>query len=258
MDKAVLGMTELVEFSVLGYYPSIVTDENINVGILFHNIDRNERYFYITRNWKRLEGFDDELDVEFIKEYLAGMKAQVENSLFNLDASFSVRDFTRFYVNELRFSEVRSARTDDVDEFIQNTKKICMRFDFDKKERISKSSEVGYLKRLLRKDRIAFDTKPIKGSYNESVKFDLMIEDYGFKFFTFEGKKLNKMINSIKSWAFTAGSLRDKYKIVFVVDVDGMASKEYEILKRILKENGQVVTSAEIIELVCSIPIPVE
>lgn len=83
-------MTELVEFSVLGYYPSIVTDENINVGILFHNIDRNERYFYITRNWKRLEGFDDELDIEFVKEYLAGMKAQVENSLFNLDASFSV------------------------------------------------------------------------------------------------------------------------------------------------------------------------
>ncbi|MEY8460671.1 DUF3037 domain-containing protein [Eggerthellaceae bacterium 24-137] len=249
-------MAEVIEFSVLGYYPSIVTDENINVGILFHNIDRNERYFYVTKNWKRLEGFDDELDVEFMKEYLSGMRGEIECTLFNLEAQFSVRDYIRFYVNELRFGEVRSASVDDASAFIEATKKICMRFDFDKKERISKVSEVSYLKRLLRQDGISFDARPVRGSFEENVKFDLRINDYCFKFFTFEDKELKYMMNSVKAWAFTADSLRDSYKTIFVVDVDRLDSKEFEILKRILKRSGRVLTSVEAIDFVCSISSP--
>ena len=142
---------------------------------------------------------------------------------------------------------------EDASEFIEKTKKICMRFDFEKRERVSQIDEINYMKGLLRKDSISFNTKPIQGYFDEVVKYDLVIDDYGFKFFAFEDKNLKRMISSVKSWAFTAGSLREMYKTIFVIDVEDVGSKEFDILKSILKKNGVVLTSTEAVDFVCSL-----
>ena len=55
----------VIEYSVLGYYPSAISDEKINVGILFHELDSGRRTFYVMKNWECLEKFDNELDISF-------------------------------------------------------------------------------------------------------------------------------------------------------------------------------------------------
>ena len=42
-----------VEFTVLSYYPSLVNDENINVGLLFFSKELNHRSFYALKNIKK-------------------------------------------------------------------------------------------------------------------------------------------------------------------------------------------------------------
>lgn len=119
-----------VEFTVLSYYPSLVNDENINVGLLFFSKELNHRSFYTLRNIKRLAAFDDELDIDFIKDYLAGMKSEWEKS------DCDVATFTYNSGNELRFSSSRHASVDNINEFMDETIKMNFRFDFPIKDRL--------------------------------------------------------------------------------------------------------------------------
>ncbi len=119
-----------VEFAVLSYYPSLVTDENINVGLLFFSQELNHRSFYIPKNIKRLAAFDDELDIDFIKDYLAGMKSEWEKSVLD------VTTFTHNYGNELRFSSSRHASVDNINKFMDETIKMNFKFDFPIKDRL--------------------------------------------------------------------------------------------------------------------------
>lgn len=52
-------------FSVLRY--QLITDEFMNIGILFHNLDTDERRLETISKWTRLKGFDDELDLKIFK-----------------------------------------------------------------------------------------------------------------------------------------------------------------------------------------------
>jgi hypothetical protein len=70
---------------------------------LFHNLSTDERVFHIMSNWNRLESFDDELDIDFMKRYLYGIKNECERSLINKDETFSLKESIRFFVNELKF-----------------------------------------------------------------------------------------------------------------------------------------------------------
>lgn len=111
-------MTE-IQFCVLSYYPSIMNDENINVGFLFYNLDTKERYLYIFRNHKRLENFDDEIDVDFLMAYLKGVKENWEDSLFGTGDNGSVESFIYSFGNELRFGKIRSSKVEDARAFIE-------------------------------------------------------------------------------------------------------------------------------------------
>ena len=243
-------MNTIVEFSVLSYYPSLVTDENINVAIAFNIKPQNKRIFYITNNWRRLESFDDELDISFMKKDLQGIRADFENSLFNDSAEFNFKEFIRFYVNELRFNPIESMRTEDPLAFIEYTKKVCMRFDFERSKRLGKNKEVSFVKQLMKQRDIKYQTKPISGAFEENVRFDFVLNDHGFKFFSFENKDLNRMIDSAKSWAFTAGSLKDKYKIVFVFDTEELDSSSFRAIRRILERDAKIVSGSQIISFV--------
>lgn len=244
-----------IQFSVLSYYPSIVTNENINVGILFHNLSTNERKFHILKNWKRLEKFDDELDIDFIRQYLIGIKNECELNIFNHNEKFSLNDYVRFYINELRFCPVKEANVseENVETFINDTEKVYMRYDFEKRERLSKESEVNYIKKIMKSNNINYSAKEIKGKYEDKIKFDYIVGDYGFKNFIFEGKNLNKMIMNAKAWAYNAESMKDKYKTIFVYDIEKNDSSNYHIINNILNEHAyDVMTSAKVLDFVIS------
>jgi hypothetical protein len=243
-----------VQFSFLSYYPSIVTNENVNVGILFHNLTTDERIFHIVKNWKRLESFDDELDIEFMKKYLSGIKSECEPNLMNNDKKFCLQEYIRFYVNELKFCNIKEADVIDVDDFILTTEKVHMRLDFDKNERLSRDSEVKYIKMMMKSNQVKYSAKAVTGGYNENVQSDYMVGEYGFKNFTFEDKKISNLIMNAKAWAHTAEATKDKYKTIFVYDVEKGESSSYHIIMNILGEHAyKMMPSSEVIDFVIKV-----
>lgn len=132
-----MGMST-VKYSVLSYYPSIISNENINVGILFHNISNDSVFFYKIHNWKRLQNFDDELDLNFLKIYLNGIEKQCSgDGLLNRNKEFIMEEYIKTFVNKLRFNQAAIAETADVEKFCLDIQKAYMRFDFDEKDRSS-------------------------------------------------------------------------------------------------------------------------
>lgn len=104
----------LVEYTILKYYKSAISDECLDIGVVYSNITTGQRNFKYISDFKRFQAFDDEADIDFIKLYLKGLKDQVENST-NDNGSFDLFQFTRIFVNEFRFSEVIRTRVKDDD-----------------------------------------------------------------------------------------------------------------------------------------------
>lgn len=117
-----------IQFSVLTYKPSLIADEKINVGVLFHDIEQNNVYLEITNNWSRIKNFDDEIDIDIFKLMLQGMKKHAERNIKKL----SLEKYIKRYNNELKFGKVMYKNTDNIDEFITITKKMFMPYEFDK------------------------------------------------------------------------------------------------------------------------------
>ncbi len=227
-----------VEFTVLSYYPSLVNEENINVGLLFFSKDY--RFFYILRNTKRLGSFDDELDIEFMKDYLAGIKSGWETG------NCGVAEFTYNYGNELRFSAIRHASVENIDEFVQETIKMNFRFDFPVKERPGSESIKRYLKDLLRNSGIKFSSHAVQGSFGEKINYDFIVNNTGFKSFVVdENTVVNQQINNYKGWALTAELNKSKgVSSVFILDSD-RADDSFRVVKNILSSYGTVIKSSD-------------
>lgn len=141
----------------------------------------------------------------------------------------------------------------DLDDFILNTKKIFLRYDFDKSERPSQEQQAKYVKDLLKSNNINYSVKKIVGNHEENIHYDYTIGDYAFKLFTFDNKKLSKLIFSAKAWAFTAKELKDKYKTIFVYDME-VKDEYYKSIIGILEKNSyKVMTIDEAIDFIFKI-----
>ena len=66
-----------VQFSVLYNYPSLVNKDCISIAVLFFNIDTKECRLRTISNWKRVQTFNDELDIELVKLQLYGMEKEI-------------------------------------------------------------------------------------------------------------------------------------------------------------------------------------
>ncbi|MBX4271451.1 DUF3037 domain-containing protein [Clostridium estertheticum] len=230
-----------VLFSVLSYYPSFITDESINLGILFHNVDEDIRVFETTTNWNRIKHFDDEIDIEMLKDILIGIRTEVsQENLFNYKEKFSMEKYIKFYVNELKFPDITNATTNSFYDFIEETKKMFLRYDYDKAERPDKDEQIRYIKNLLKNNEVEFTTKYIPGEHRENVQYDYIIDEYAFKLFTFEGKKITRLVNSAKAWAYTAKEMETKYKTIFLYDIE-RNDETFDAIMHILKSSSYKV-----------------
>ena len=222
-------------FSVLRY--KLMTNENINIGIIFHNLDTDERKLETITKWSRLKNFDDEISIKFFKIMLQGMKEEIQNTLFNDLPEFDIKDYTKKFCNEMRFSPIYEDKADDLGEFIELCKKNFLRYDFDKKDRPNRDQQVGYMKRLMKANEVLYSVKSPKGSYDENIYFDYIIGEYAFKFFSFENKKLDNLIHIAKAWAYSASEIGTVYKTIFVYDIE-VNDKKFDIIIKILESNA--------------------
>ncbi len=246
-------MKNNIQFSVLSYYPNFLNNENINLGILFHNLLNNEIKFIITKNWNRVTVFDDEIDIDFTKTFLKGIEKECEGNIFNNNETFSLKEYIKFYVNQFRFNQIIEASDPNFEKFIINTSKYYLRHDYEKKERLKISDEIKYIKQLMKSKEIKYSTKLVLGGFNENISFDYTVKNYGFKNFIFENKNINRQIMTAKAWSHTAYNAKDM-KVIFSYDIEKQNSKEFDIIMNILNENAyKVLPKEEVFSFIQSI-----
>ena len=113
-----------LKFSILSYHPSFLTNESINIGILFHCLDSKLTKFFKIKDLKKIEVFDDELDIDFTKFLFNGIENGIKPNLFTKE-EFNFNNFIRFYVNEFKFSKIHTVELmkEELDDFIEKTKR---------------------------------------------------------------------------------------------------------------------------------------
>lgn len=221
-----------VLFSILKY--RLITNESINIGILFHNLDTDERKFETITKWSRLKSFDDEINVRLFKIMLDGMKEEIQSNLFNDSIHFDMKEYISKFYNEMRFSTIYEGDTNDFKNFIEENKKIFLRYDYDKKSRPSRMEQISYMKKLMKANKIKYSVKKPMGKYFENINYDYIVENYAFKVFSFENRKLDNLINYAKAWAYTSKEMESTYRTIFVYDKDIQDTK-FNIIIDILK-----------------------
>ncbi len=228
-----------ISYAALKYYNNVISEECLYIGMLFHNLTTGKREFKYISNFKRFQAFDDEADIEFVKLYLAGIKEQVEENIFNYNSHFSISDFQKIYVNEFRFSEITTIEIEDNENYVEDLTKLYLKFDFSKEKRLNSHSEKKYIRKILSSSNVTFSPSKILGSFNEKVNFDYIIGNVAVKLFSFKEKDVAKIIPSAKQWAFTAQELKKQYQIVFLYD-DDFESPHFNIVIQILKKYAKV------------------
>ena len=226
---------EKIKYSILKYYNSTISEECLCVGILFHNITTGQKTFNTIKNFIRLAYFDDEIRIDFFKSYLSSIKSETENNIFNYKDSFDIESYTKTYVNELRFSKIYTCYTPDAN-FIENTTKLFLKFDYSKNDRLHKNIESLYIRNIFKENGVNFTSKPVIGAHNESINFDYQTGNYAIKIFSFKEKNLSRLIASAKTWSYNAMELRSYKKTIFLYDLDILDSNEFKIIMNILSE----------------------
>lgn len=226
----------IIQFSCMNYYPTYISEECITVGILFHELESDKRIFEISSNWERIKKFDDEVNLEFMRSYLKGIRNEVTNDLSTFAENFTMKNYIRFYVNEYKFSAIQTVESDDYFRFVETTKKMYLRFDFDKSQRLDKESEKKYIRNLMKTQNIDYLSSPIQGASKDQIQYDYIVNGHGIKLFTFEGKSLVHLISSAKTWAYNALSMRDKLKTVFIYDTQVFDDTNYDVIIDILSK----------------------
>jgi hypothetical protein len=227
-----------IDISVFSYCPSLVTNERINLGVLFHDSEKCITRFEHTQKWSRIAAFDDELDLEILKDMFAGIKKQVEPSL--LVEATSWRTFIRRFVNEFQFSMPMTIETEELDPFIEETKRIYLRYDYHIHERPNVLTQKSYMKRML-KNVQGFSEGDIQGVFKENIPYDYLVGDRGFKHFTFENRDISKMILSIHGWRDIASEMKESIQTVFIYDTDRLHDPQVAIAIAMLRNSAAQV-----------------
>ncbi len=231
----------LIEYSALKYYNSAISEECLYIGMLYNNVTTGQRDFKYISNFKRLQSFDDEADINFIKTYLRGIKSDVENNIFNY-STFNMRNYIRFFVNEFKFSDLKAIEVSKNEDYIETFTQLYLKYDYNKNKRLKKEDEKKLIRRILSSSNLSLSKPQISGTYEEDVYFDFLINDnIGVKYFELKGKDLKRVIPSAKQWSFTAGEFRGDMKVVFLYNYDSSDDINFNIIINILKEHATVL-----------------
>jgi len=228
-----------IQYSVLTYSPSVLTSERINLGVFFYDTNDNRSVFRHTMNWKRVSAFDEEINMDFLRDYLNDIAEELSSS----NASkLNWGAFLGRFVNEMKFTKSTLIETDNAAEFIDQTMKIQLRYDYEKSERPTFDEQMKYAKNYLKSINIKYSTKNVFGKFNESIGFDYMINDIGFKHFEFSNKNIKKMFASAHYWRDIARDLNDSIKIYFICDdVLDESNEHYKKILSLMNDSSATV-----------------
>lgn len=206
--------SKFIHFTVCRYVPDILRDEFINVGVLVHVPEEGVSRFYKTRNLSRIKNFDDEVELDVIKVLLESLEYQFNQStihspdLENLDDHNFLENETKFYVNQIQFSNIRTLTSDDLDEDIKDLCSTYLYYDKRKSERIDKYKVRSLVSKMIDNSKLkGFVNKypEIRNNFNQQpFDFSLNLNENEtlIKALSFDYKKQTKLFNEIKSFLY--------------------------------------------------------
>jgi len=241
-------MSDIIQYSILRYSPSLLSGETINLGVLIAT-DEFAKFEY-TKRINRIREFDDTLNTDVLRLMLNSIKEEVEGDLLTSRRTFDINSFIKFYCKEYNFSEVNTVRFDNLEQKIDEIKKIYLRFDYDVSQRPSYRDELSFLRSLLSEHGKVQPKGKALGKLNDTVVYDFIVGNYGIKYFSFKsGKDFKKMMNDIKAWAWNCEHYQDIQPIiVYSTDIIDKVSQEYNefvIIKNIFNSASDNVFSIE-------------
>ncbi|MGL4521802.1 MAG: hypothetical protein ACRCWQ_04570 [Bacilli bacterium] len=146
--------------------------ENIYVAVAFHAPETNERKFICMDNLSRLFVFDDELNRQYTKEFIKGIKHDwLENEAYE-----NLNEYTRYFVNEYYFGRVTTTNAEDFSSTCVEIAKILLHNGNQPENRLSKQERKEKIQTYIPIEEIKLDHK-IKGKYNDDMQFNYTIQD---------------------------------------------------------------------------------
>lgn len=231
-------MKKILRYSVLRYSPSKISGEKINLGIAFSDERQGIHEFRHTNRFKRIAGFDDELNIDTIKQLLKGIKTDIDNSLLT-NGRFDLDEYIKFFINDFCFDEPKTIYYEDWDATVERINKSYFRFDYEKNNRPSKADDLKLLGEIIvKKNREIKRNSKATGIFDENITYDFITENYKIKIMDLDDKDLSKLINNAKSWAITC--MTDPEKNILIIyrysKRDNLKNnKEFETIKEIFK-----------------------
>lgn len=244
------------KFSVLRYVPDENREEFINIGLAFHCPEESFIDIKITNNFSRVSIFDDEVDIAFLKVILEGIKDDLSQTTLS-GPSFSeinnekyLDNYTKFFVNQIQFSPVRTIRSIDLQDDFEKLFMTYVYFDVHKKKRITEVEVKTIMNRVLRSNdvfskldrNISVDIGPevIQLDYMYKTRDRVkMIKTFSFDYTT---RKSNQATQTAKEWAYNFVKLKTKNTKLYDEHVD------FITLVYIDKENKNIMTALEILK----------
>lgn len=255
-------MEYLCKFAVLRYVPDEIRKEFINIGLVFHCPERNFLDLKLTTNFSRVTAFDDEVDINFLKLVLDGIKTDFAltstvdgPSLQEIGDWNLLEQATAIYVNQLQFSSVQIIRSNNIEEDFKNLFRTHVYFDTHKSKRITEREVKGIMNRVLKEKDVfiklnrnkAIDIGPetieLDYAYSVSDKTKI-IKTFSFDY-TPKGSSQAPLI--AKEWAWNFSKLK-KVNIEHYLDTD---NTDIEIVTFVYvgdKENKNVSKALKILK----------
>lgn len=250
---------KVIHYTICKYVPDILREELINVGVLAHIPEDGWAEFYKTKNLKRIRHFDDEVDLDVISVLLESLEYQFNtNSISDMDFSDIHQDYflkneTKYYVNQLQFSEVKTLASYNVDDDLKDLYDMYLYYDKPKSDRINTDR----VRRLVSKmfTNSAFKTsinrKPSTQNLFKQQPFDFSVnlkgEETLIKVFSFDYKKFNHLFNEVKSFLYDVQHFKqmDINNIKVVINNTDFDKEFEQIALKHLKEEIEVYTLQE-------------
>ena len=110
-------MEKIIKYSVLKYCPLNKYSRfdapltGVTLGIIFHEEKTGYREFRHTQDYAVLSKMEPDIDAIITEKLLTGIKAEVEKPVSH---TFEIEEFTKFYLNDFRFTPPQKEKYDDL------------------------------------------------------------------------------------------------------------------------------------------------
>ena len=242
-------------YTTIEYFPKSFNNESINVGFIFHDVTSGVIKFKKISNKKRLQSFDDEIDLDDFNFLMDNFENFITKP-FNIKSNNNdkrvndekyLESIQNMFLNEFRFNKINYIMSDDVDKDYNDLIKLSLYYDLEKKNRPKKDEIERIVKKNI-KQALLNSNREFKESYTlenvsvgEPIKVDFSFENKCIKILDVKSEAFTSKINTAKVWCYNANELRDaNIKLIIIIPNEIVTEQEKAYLRILQKANPKI------------------